>query len=264
MPIKTVRVVDGRQFRLGMRPLKPVRPPSLKLRNYLRLDRLPEPPVQVDYTPKAAAALSQMYLNATEGDCVIAGSAHVIGVETGNAGDEFIFSNQQIQNLYTGICGPGDLGCDPVTVLNYWHAHGLPAGQHAIAGYLEVDGGNRNETELAIWLFENVCYCVALPDAWINPAPSQSGFWWRIAGAPDPNNGHFFPGFGYKFGGVKISTWGMLGWLGWGASAKYTAASAGGALYAVISKSALNRATGRAPNGLDWLQLQADFKALGG
>jgi hypothetical protein len=56
----------------------------------------------------------------------------------------------------------------------------------------------------------------------------------------------------------------MLGMITNAATAEYTSATNFGELYAVLSQSGLNRAKGRAPNGLDWAQLEADFAAMGG
>ncbi len=76
--------------------------PHLKLANYLKAANLPTPPVTCDYTTKAAA-LRQMYLNDTLGDCVIAGGYHVVGTETGNAGDGFVATPAQITKDYSAI-----------------------------------------------------------------------------------------------------------------------------------------------------------------
>jgi hypothetical protein len=108
-----------RRFKMGRR--RPVaRCPRFSLRNYLLKD-LPAPPASTDYSSKASKALSEMYLNDTLGDCVIAGIGHVVGVLTGGAGKQFIYNNAQITKLYEEIGGyvPGhpntDNGCDEQT-----------------------------------------------------------------------------------------------------------------------------------------------------
>ena len=82
-------------FRLGRK--RPVaRCPRFSLQNY-SMRSLPPPPSSVDYSAAASKALSEIYLNDKLGDCVIPGMAHVVGVETGNAGTKpFLYSNQQI------------------------------------------------------------------------------------------------------------------------------------------------------------------------
>jgi hypothetical protein len=228
------------------------------------------PPPTCDYSQAAAKALASVYENDTLGDCVIAGIGHVVGVLTSNAGDTFIYSKQQIIALYSAIGGyvPGDPstdnGCDEVTALNYWENKGAPVGQHRIAGWLAVNGADPTEYRTALWLFENLYFGMELPDAWIAPMPSASGFVWNSAGASDPNNGHCVAGVAYTAQGVIIDTWGMTGLITDAAIAKYAMPAANGALYTVVSQDTINRAAEKAPNGFDWSQLIADFDSMGG
>ena len=243
--------------------------PRLALKNYL-LESLPAPPASVNYQHKAAKTLHRVYLNDTLGDCVIAGMAHLTGVLTANAGDQFFYSPEQIVALYSAIGGyvPGnpatDNGCDELTALNYWLQNGAPAGSHAIKGYLAVDPSNVTELQTAIWLFENLFFALDLPDAWVNPFPSSNGFTWDVAGAPDPSNGHCVIGCGYQADGIVISTWDMTGLMTNKAVAQYCAGTADGALYTILSADLIAAATNKAPNGFDFAQLAADFKAIGG
>jgi hypothetical protein len=277
MPLKTVRhPVSGHTFKMGRK--RPVaRCPRFALKNYLTRS-MPAPPAACDYTKPAAAALSQMYDNDKLGDCVIAGMAHVVGVLTGNAGSKpFLYSNSQIVGLYSAIGGyvPGepstDQGCDEQTALNYWENNGaMPpsskgaADPHKIAGWMTVDSTNVEEYQTALWLFENLYFGIELPDAWINPMPSASGFVWDAAGPPDPNNGHCVAGVGYTSAGVTIDTWGMTGLMTNAAVAKYPNQASGGELYTVVSMDAIGKANQKAPNGFDWSQLIADFDSMGG
>jgi hypothetical protein len=270
MPVKTLHLPDGRTFRFGRkRPV--VRHPKLSFKNYM-LPGIPAPPPTADYTPAATAALQEMYENDTLGDCVIAAVEHVEGVLTGNANPPpLLYTNDQTTAFYSAACGyvPGDPstddGCDVQQTLAYWENNGSPAGStHTIVGYLSVDPTSVNEFQTALWLFENLVFGVELPDAWINPFPSASGFLWDVAGPSDPENGHCFPGFGYTAQGVTIATWGMTGLLTNAAVAQYAASGVGGELYVVISQDQLNTASQVAPNGFDWAQLVADFQALGG
>jgi len=102
---------------------------------------------------------------------------------------------------------------------------------------------------------------ISLPDAWINPFPSASGFVWGKAGAPDPNNGHCFAGVGYTPEFTQISTRGMIGNLSNGALEKYTT-QGGGELYTVLSMDSIVKATQKAPNGFDFSQLMADIESI--
>jgi len=277
VPVKTIHhPASGRPFKLGRK--RPVaRCPRFALKNYLTRS-MPPPPAACDYTKGAAAALSKMYDNDTLGDCVIAGMAHVVGVLTGNAGSKpFLYSNAQIIGLYSAIGGyvPGDpatdQGCDEQTALNYWENNGAlppktssPTGAHKIAGWMTVDSTNVEEWQTALWLFENLYFGIELPDAWINPMPSASGFTWDVAGAPDPNNGHCVAGVAYTSAGVTIDTWGMTGLMTNAAVAKYPNQASGGELYTVVSMDAIGKANQKAPSGFDWSQLIADFDSMGG
>jgi len=257
-------------FKLG-RKRPTVRGPRLSLKNYL-LKSLPTPPAHVNYVPNATTALSEMYDNDTLGDCVIACMGHVEGVLTGNAGAPGgeILPNEQIISLYSSIGGyvPGDPstdnGCDEQTALNWWQQNGLVSGRNKIAAWVVVDGANLQEVHTTLWLFENLIFGFELPDEWITPFPSQSGFTWKVAGPPNPENGHCVAGVGYDRTGVRISTWGMLGVIQAAAIAEYATTPNQGELYTVLSQDAISRATLKAPNGFDFSQLQADIESLRG
>lgn len=268
MPIKTLRDSKGRTLRFGRK--RPVSTgPRFRLRNYL-MASMAAPPETCDYRAPAVSALSRVYLNDTLANCVIAMVGHEAGIFTSGAGSPFIFSDAQLISLYSAIGGyvPGDPstdnGCDEVTALNYWQNNGAPAGSHKIAGWLSVDPANKAEYRTALWLFENLAFGVELPDAWISPFPSAPGFTWDVAGTPDPSNGHAFCASAYGDGCVLIDTWGMAGRLTDAAIQYYCAASQGGALYTVLSADAINKARQKAPNGIDWSQLVADFDSMGG
>ncbi len=180
--------------------------------------------------------------------------AHVVGVLTGNAGAKpFLYSNKQIITLYSAIGGyvPGkpstDQGCDEQTALNYWENNGAPVGSHKIAGWLAVNGTDAAEVRTALWLFENLYFGMELPDKWITPFPSASGFIWDAAGPPNPSNGHCVVGVGYSAQGVIIDSWGMTGLITDAAIAKYATTAGNRRLYTVVSQDGLNKATSKSP-----------------
>jgi len=63
---------------------------------------------------------------------------------------------------------------------------------------------------------------------------------------------------------VTIDTWGLLGTVTWDALSKYFAPSANGAAYVLLTPDQLAKGQTRAPNGIDWTSLIADFDAIGG
>lgn len=249
------------------RPTARQRSTTLKLRDYLA-PGLPTPPASCDYTPKANAALAQMYGNDTMGDCVIAGFYHVLGVASGNAtGTPFLATAAQIIADYSAIGGyvPGDpstdQGCDEVTALTWWSQNPAADGSK-LAGFVELDPTNEAHLQLALWLGCNLYFGIELPDAWVQPMPSASGFTWDVAGAADPSNGHCVMGAGYNSNGVTIGTWAMTGLLTYDAIADYGSSSNGGAVYALITPDWLAQGQRAAPNGVDWDALTADLDAL--
>jgi hypothetical protein len=243
--------------------------PKLCLSKYLKTVALPTPPASCNYTAKAANALSNMYLNDQLGDCVIAGGYHIVGTETGNAtGTPFVATSAQIIADYSAIGGyvlgnpATDQGCDEQTAMNYWKSHGFADGTK-ISGWLSVDATNQTEVMQAMYLFENLLFGLELPDAWINPTPSASGFVWGD-GQPDPDNGHCIIGVGYNSTGVQIDTWGMIGTVTWAAVSHLCSAAGGGELYVLLTPDQIAKGQQVAPNGVAWSALIADFDALGG
>jgi hypothetical protein len=254
-------------FNLGRkRPANLHSKTKLKLRDYLKALVLTPPP-NADYSPAGMGALGNVYENDRLGDCVIAGGYHVIGVQTGNAGDLFIASDDQIISDYSAIGGYvrgrpwTDNGCDEVTALNYWTSNGFADGTK-ISGYVTLDATNEVEVQQALYLFENVYLGLELPDAYVNPFPQSSNFTWDVAGSPDPNNGHCIMGCGYGANGITIGTWGMTGIFTYAALGTYCIPSAGGECYAILTPDIIAKATNKAPNGFDFATLTADLAAL--
>jgi hypothetical protein len=242
--------------------------PRMKLGNYLRLS-LPTPPANADYSAAAKIPLANIYDNDTLGCCVIAGGYHIAGVETGNAtGKAFEATSAQIIADYSAIGGyvPGDpstdQGCDEATALDYWQNHGYADGTK-IMGSLTVDASSYEEVMAALYLFENLVICMELPDAYVNPFPSNGGIW-DVAGPPVPENGHSIAGVAYDPNGVTVSTWGILVHLTKAALAKYAVTSAGGSLNVILTPDQIAKGAAKAPNGVAWADLIADFNALGG
>src|ERR1700691_3712536 len=173
-----------------------VRARALSLGNYLTRSYT-SPPAIVDYTPKAAAALSQMYMNDTLSCCVESCIGHLEGVFTGNAsGIATIYSDQQIIGAYEAMGGyvdgvsASDQGTDEQTALQVYESNGF-AGGSKIAGWIRVNGADPVEVRAALYLFGNLMFGMELPDAWVDSGlPDASGFTWDVAGPPNPAYGH--------------------------------------------------------------------------
>jgi hypothetical protein len=268
MPVKQVFIPHlGRHVKLGRKP--PVAHGfRVQFGNYLRRKDLPPPPGNVNYsTGSAAPAIAQMYLNDQLGDCVIAGGYHIIGMETGDAnGQPFIASDQQITADYSAIGGyvPGnpatDNGANLTDAMNYWTQKGFADGSKLV-GWCAVDPSNQMESMQAAYLLENLYIGGALPDSWLNNA--TPGAVWDVD-TPDPNNGHCVAIVGYSSQGVLVSTWGMVVTMTWAAYASFCSPANNGESYVLLSPDQISAGTQKAPNGIDWNTLVADFQALGG
>jgi len=268
MSIKTIDLPFlGQKVCFGRK--RPVEKFKLRFTTY-NTGILPIPPRAVDYTNKALPSLNKVYLNDQLGDCVIAGGSHMRGITSGNAtGTPVLFTPSEIIAMYSAIGGyvPGnpatDNGCDENTAGSYWMSTGFPDGVKWL-GFVGIDAANKTEVMQAIDLFEAVMLGIELPDAWVNPMPSSPGFVWDLAGEPDPENGHCVISGGYDDVGVIINSWGMLGKITWEALAKYASHQSGGQLFLAVSADMIAKGQNKAPNGMDWDTLKADFAALGG
>lgn len=264
--------VTQKTFVVGSRK----RPDPLKLLRSLHMDRYmvgiaaPVPPARTYYSRAAASSLSNIFGNDVEGCCTISAVSHDEGIFTANSGGPiFIPTLDQVNVMYSRCEGPpgfpaADNGCDEITVLDDYKTNGLAG--HKCQNWMRVDATNVKQCMIALWLFENLYLTLELPDAYVNPFPSSNGFVWNVAGDPDPANGHAIIACDYNFSVPKypkfeIATWGMTGYMTPGATMKYCTPQAGGGCYTILSQESINKAKNRAPNGLNFAQLEADFAA---
>lgn len=160
-----------------------------------------QPVPATNWRAKALASIKRMYLNDTEGDCVIAGKYHSVGVWTGNeVGTPAVGTDAEVQSMYMGICGPGDQGCVITTVLDYMKAKGLPFNGvlHKIADYVSVDWTNKLLMQVGIAVFGTVTLGINLPQAWMD---APDGGTWDVTTTPIIG-GHDVPCF---TGDTKVS-----------------------------------------------------------
>ena len=244
-----------------------VTPQHFRLSNYLKAG-LPAAPTSSDFTPKGGSVLRDVLGNDQYGCCVLSGGGHLVGTETGNAGALFPVTTAEVLAQYTAITGfnPNDPSTDQGTnisdALTYWKTKGTVNGTK-ILGSLSVDPTNKAEVQAAMWLFENLIFGVALPDAYVTPFPNADGFVWDV-GTPNPNNGHCFLGVGHTTAGIMIDTWGLFGTFTYAAIAALCSSKDGGELYVVLTPDQIAKAATKAPNGVDWSSIIADFDSIGG
>ncbi len=211
MAVPIITLEDGRQFKLGrIRPK--ARPKVLRFACYLDESKA-NPPQSVDYTPKAAAAIAQVYGNDQYGDCVIAGKMHAIGIATGNElGVPAVGTAQEAVDQYHRICGGGDNGCVITSVLDYVQSNGLIVGGkvHKIVGYVAVDWTNKLEVQTAIYIFGTLTIGIALPSAWMNSEI------WDVTSS-QIIGGHDVTVAAYDEKYVWVLTWGGIRKMTWAA-----------------------------------------------
>jgi len=230
-----------------------------KFADFVDLEALPIP-ATVDYTPKAMASLSRVYLNDQYGCCVIAGKFHNVGVWTGNDTSTCITgSDNEVLAMYRGICGPGDNGCVITQVLDVFRDTGLQIGgvMHKIDGYVSVDHTKRDLVRAAIYLFGGCTIGINFPEEWLSKAVwdvTSS----RIVGGHDvsPVKCKFL---GATDDGVFVSSWGRVYQMTWAAflSPKWVEE-----FYAMLSPDWYN-ADKIAPNGFDIAGLRKALTQLG-
>jgi hypothetical protein len=219
------------------------------------------------YQDAASPSLSNIYKNDVWGCCVIAGGFHERGLTSFNAGNGVVFTDQQVSQDYSAIGGfdpnaplvngvnPTDNGCDEVTALDYWRATGFPDGVHIIKD-IAIDPTDPEEFQLALYLFESLQFCMELPDGWVSPMPTSSGFIWDVAGAPDENNGHCVAGCDIVPGGIIIDSWAMTGTLTNAAIAYYASPAQNGSLFVGLTNDIVSKVRHKSPIGFNMHKLK--------
>jgi len=265
-----VNPVTGKTFKMGRRhPTNLHKGP--KFGDMLRLGILPNitPPLRTTYRTASKQSLTNPYLNTDLEDCVVASGFHARGNTSFNSGQGVEFSNSQVIQNYSAIGGynpnaqlvpdpnnpgffinPTDNGCDEITALTYWRNTGFPDGVK-IEEAISIDSGNLAEARLALYLCENLIFCVDMPDGWVNPMPSGDGFWWHLQGSPDEDNGHSFLGVDLVPEGVVIGSWGMIGIISNAAMMYYANMAQQGQLFTILTPDIVFRITQKSPAGYD-------------
>lgn len=252
-------MTDHSNMRLGkQRPRHD--PRTLQLADYIDSTKLEPAPKKCDWTKPVGPDWGMM-LNDHIGDCTCAAAGHLIQDWTANAtGHEFTTPPDMILAAYEAVSGydpatgKNDNGAVETDVLNYWRHNGI--GGHPIDAYVALEPGNHEHVKDSISIFGGCYIGLALPISaqsqltWTVPPGGASG-----TGAPGSWGGHAVALVAYNARRVTCVTWGQLKQMTWGFLSAYCDEA-----YAVMSQDFLT--SGRAPNGFDVTQLQADLAAL--
>lgn len=233
---------------------------TLKIESYM--PELPASPEAVDWT-KAVTVPWGMYFNDAEGDCTIAGTAHMVITWTANAGAVVLPDPAGIQSGYVTITGQegaafdpatgaNDNGCVELDVLNEWRKNGIAG--HQIGAYASVRPANVKYVKAAVNLFGGLYIGVSLP------ASAQNQDVWDVATGPDAEagswGGHCVNVVGYDADGLTVVTWGETKRMTWAFWLAYVDEA-----YAILSNDFLTTA-GQTPNGFDLAALTNDLRAV--
>lgn len=254
--------------------------PPVQARAPLRLSKYligAEPPPIVgvpkrpDWARGAWSGLADIDGNGEWGDCCYAGIMHLICVLIAATNLKHPFPSQkEALDLYKSVVptfNPDDpstdVGGDLPTVMAYVQQHGaLMDGSFKLASWIAVDASSPIELKTAIWCFGGLYKGFGIPNAFLDPAPTKSGFVFDVCGPPNMNQGHCVMDYGADDEGTFMDTWGLEGIVTYAANAAYFTEQGAGECYAILWPDWIDRAKLVAPNGLDYAQLQADLKVL--
>jgi len=227
---------------------------TLRLSNYLRLDRLPPAPETCVWD--AGIADWGMMRNDEVGDCTCAAAGHQIQAWTGENGSPITATDYEIIAAYSAITGYGpddpnsDNGAVMLDVLNYWRQTGIAG--HKITAYASVNLKDAEIVKAALNLFGGLYVGLALPTS------AQEQALWTPADGPDGRpgswGGHAVATVDYDADTLACVTWGKLQRMDWG----FFGACCDEA-YAVLSED-WAVAGKLAPSGFDFAALPAELK----
>jgi hypothetical protein len=231
---------------------------TLAMANYVS-GTLAPPRVSVDYDSKITNL--GIMLNNQLGDCTAAGVGHLRQAWTANNGNQQIWTDDQIVNIYslTGgyVVGNAltDSGAVEIDVLNYWRQTGFFGDQ--ITAYMALEPNNSLHIKQAIQLFGGVYGGFALPLS----AQNQTVFHITPGGTngnatPGSWGGHCMVACAYNHIGPIVITWGILKQTTWAWWAAYCDES-----YALLSSDWAAPGV-LAPSGFDLVTLKTDLQLV--
>ena len=200
-----------------------------------------------------------MMANDTVGDCTCAAVAHLLQVQTLNAGDLVTVPDRAVLDLYALVSGykgttATDTGAVLLDVLKASQKAGI--GGHQLGAFAEVDPPDHRHMAAAVHLFGGLVFGVQFPQAWADAPPVwaiPTGSGARIIG------GHAIMSPKWADAdGLTLISWGRLYLMPWAAVDEFCDEA-----YAVIDPDWVVPG-GISPSAFDFEALQADLVLVKG
>jgi len=244
-------IIECHKFRRGRKALV-TDSRTLKLARYVEGIALPTPP-SVQHWASSFTAWGMM-INATLGDCTIAGVAHGIQTWTAANGAVVTIPDSTVEAYYKSWDGydgtpDSDQGGIELDVLKKWRAQGFSG--HRIYAFADPNPKNHTEVKTAIWLFGGVYIGFEVP----SNIDEDAGATWDVAGAEATDGGHCVFVAGYDDQKLEVISWGERYYMTWAFWDKYVDEA-----HAILSYDWFNKDA--APSGFNQAQLQADLAAV--
>jgi hypothetical protein len=152
-------------FLLGKLPAK-IDKRTIKFSSILNAANLPPLPPEFDIDAKLGVTDTRMYLNDTYGDCVEAGSCHMINrFEMFECGAIPNIPDVDVKTQYFKETGGGDDGLVLLDHLTLWRKEGLAFGgqTYTIDAFSSIDWKNHKEFAYAVYLLDGVYLGMMVP-----------------------------------------------------------------------------------------------------
>lgn len=234
------------QYRLGKLPAK--RPHGLSDLAVYAAGKLPPPPASVP-VPKAQYPMDG---NDQYGDCVMAGTAHLIAAWDAEVGQsDPVPTGDAVVQEYFALTGGPDSGLNEADVLAHWQQVGLFG--RRIEGYAPVDPRNLVELHQAVAFYGGSMLGIACPQS----AQEQfaAGEPWTFVPNSPVVGGHCIVALGYTPTAVLCATWGGIAEVTYSFLAHFMDEA-----WAVIGSPIAER--GADALGIDLGSLQADLERI--
>jgi len=227
-----------------------------KLRFSLYAEKLPDPPVGVDWRcPEDVLAL---FLNNILSCCTITATGHAIQTWTGAVNRPARPTDEEVRTAYSAISGydpvtgANDDGAYMLDALKFWRKVGI--GTHKIGAFTTIDDDLVLRLKQGIYHFEAVYAGLALPRS------IEGQEVWDVVDGPDgaPNSlgGHAVVAVAYNEIGPIVASWGRFVQTTWAFWAKHCDEA-----YVAISEDMLDT-VGMTPHGFDMSALRRDLRLV--